>query len=167
MTAVAGPPVDIAPATERDVPAILALIRALADYERLSHEVVATEERVRESLFGEKAAAEGLIARAAGEPVGFAVFFHSFSTFLGRAGIYLEDLYVERDWRGRGIGRALLARVARIAVERDCGRLEWAVLNWNEPALEFYRRLGAEPLDAWTTYRLTGDALARLGRNGA
>lgn len=158
-------PAEIRPATEQDLGAILRLIRALAEYERLEHAVVATEARLRAALFGDARAAEALIARVRAEPVGFALYFQSFSTFLARPGIYLEDLFVEPAWRGRGIGRALLARVAHTAVERGCGRLEWAVLGWNEPAIGFYRRLGAEPLDEWTVYRLTGDALAKLGAN--
>lgn len=153
---------SILPATERDVPAVLHMIRQLADYERLSHEVTATEERLRASLYGERPAAEAQIARCGEEPVGFALYFHTFSTFLGLPGLYLEDLFVAPQWRSRGYGRALLAHVARIAVERGCGRLEWAVLDWNEPALRFYRRVGARPLDDWTVYRLTGEPLERL-----
>lgn len=163
MTARDDVAVEIRPATERDVPAILTLIRALAEYEKLAHEVVATEDRLRGSLFGNAPAAEALMAWAGDDAVGFALYFRSFSTFLGRPGMYLEDLFVEPAWRGRGIGRALLSRVARTAVERGFGRLEWAVLDWNEPALGFYRRLGAEPLDEWTVYRVTGGALVRLG----
>lgn len=155
--------IAIRPATQSDLPAILALIHALAEYENLSHAVVATEDLLHRWLFGSDRAAEVLIAWSGTGPIGFALFFRSFSTFLGRPGIHLEDLFVEPQWRGRGVGRALLTRVARIAVERGCGRLEWAVLNWNAPALRFYERLGAEPLDEWTAYRLTGDALARLG----
>lgn len=149
-------------ATEPDVPVILKLIRGLADYERLSHEVVATEESLRESLFGARRTAEVLIGYAGDEPAGFAVFFHNYSTFLGRPGIYLEDLFVVPRWRRRGLGTKLLARVARVAVERRCGRLEWSVLDWNEPAIAFYKKLGARAMDEWTVYRVTGDALKRL-----
>ena len=149
-------------ATEDDVPLVLRFIRELAEYERLAHEVVATEETVRASLFGSPRFAEVLIGEAGGEPVGFALFFHNYSTFLGRPGIYLEDLYVRPELRGRGYGKQLLARLAAVARERNCGRLEWAVLNWNEPAIGFYRSLGARPQDTWTVYRLTGDALEEL-----
>jgi len=152
----------IAPATESDIPLILTFIKGLAEYEGLDHEVVATEESLRESLFGPQAGAEAVIAYSASEPVGFAVFFHNYSTFLGRSGLYLEDLFVLPEWRGRGLGRALLGYVARIAVTRDYGRLEWSVLDWNEPAIRFYRALGARPMDAWTIYRLTGAALEQL-----
>ena len=154
--------IGIEPATPRDVPLILSLIKALADYERLAEAVVATEDSIRASLFGSKPAAEAVIARAGAEPVGFAVWFHNYSTFLSRPGLYLEDLFVLPAWRGRGIGRALIQHLARIAVERGCGRMEWSVLDWNEPAIRFYRSLGAEPMEEWTVYRLTGDALTRL-----
>ena len=150
-------------ATVADVPAILGLIRELAEYERLLDMVVATEASLQRSLFGPRPFAEALIAEVAGEAVGFAVFFHNFSTFLGKPGVYLEDLFVRPAFRGRGLGKALLTRVARIAVERDCGRMEWSVLNWNEPAIRFYESLGAQPLSDWTMYRLTGDTLRRLG----
>ncbi len=153
---------NIRAATVEDVPLILELIRALADYERLAHECVATEDRLRQSLFGEHPAAEVLIAESEGAPAGFALFCHTYSTFLSRRGVWLEDLFVRPEQRGRGIGRALLARLAAVAVERDCGRLEWAVLDWNESAIGFYRGLGAEPLDDWTTFRVTGAALERL-----
>ena len=149
-------------ATEEDVPLILQFIRDLAVYERLAHACVATEESVRETLFGARPYAEVVIAEHAGEPAGFALFFHNYSTFLARPGIYLEDLYVRPELRGLGIGKALLARLASLAVERNCGRLEWAVLNWNESAIRFYRSLGALPQDQWTTYRVTGEALERL-----
>ena len=151
-------------ATESDVPLILQFIRDLAEYERLAHECVATEESVRETLFGERPYAEVIIAEHDDAPAGFALFFHNYSTFLARPGIYLEDLYVRPELRGHGIGKALLARLAAIAVERKCGRLEWAVLNWNESAIQFYRSLGALPQDQWTVYRVTGDALERLSR---
>ena len=157
---------EIRPATEDDVPIILSLIRELAAYERLSHEVVATEGLLRESLFGERRGAEVLIACCKGAPAGFALFFHSFSTFLGRPGIYLEDLYLKPEFRGRGIGRALLAHLARLAKERGCGRLEWSVLDWNEPAIKLYKSIGAVPMDEWTVYRLTGEALETLAIRG-
>ncbi len=156
------PDVRIDPATERDVAAILTLIKALAEYERMSDDVIADEAGVRASLFGSPPAAEVVIARAGAEPVGFALWFHNYSTFLGRRGLYLEDLFVVPDWRGRGVGRALLAHLAQVAVARNCGRMEWSVLNWNEPAIRFYRGLGAKPMDEWTVYRLSGDAIARL-----
>ena len=154
----------IAAATDADVPLILRLIRALAEYEKLSHEVVATEDGLRRALFGARPVAEAVIARFGGEPVGFALFFHNFSTFLGAPGIYLEDLFVEERRRGRGFGKALLSHVAAIAVERGCGRFEWAVLDWNEPALRFYRSLGAEAKSEWVIHRVTGAALAKLAR---
>ena len=156
----------IRPATEDDVPIILSLIRELAEYERLSYEVVATEGLLRESLFGERRGAEVLIACCKGAPAGFALFFHSFSTFLGRPGIYLEDLYVKPKFRGRGIGYALLTHLARLAKERGCGRLEWSVLDWNEPAIKLYKSIGAVPMDEWTVYRLTGEALETLAIRG-
>lgn len=145
-----------------DTPLILAFIRELATYEHLAHEVVVTEEALREHLFGERPAAEAVIGEWDGEPVAFAIFFHNFSTFLGRPGLYLEDLYVRPAMRGRGIGRKMLAHLAQLALERGCGRFEWSVLNWNEPAIRFYRSIGAEPMDTWTVQRLTGDALERL-----
>lgn len=157
------PRLRIRPATEADVPLILRFIRELAEYERLLHEVVATEERLRETLFGPRRAAEVVIAEDAdGEALGFALFFHNYSTFLAQPGIYLEDLYVRPEARGRGTGRALLAHLARLAKERGCGRLEWWVLDWNESAIRFYRSLGAQPMDDWTVFRLTGGDLARL-----
>jgi GNAT superfamily N-acetyltransferase len=148
-----------------DVPVILALITALAEYEKLSNEVVATEDELRRWLFGEKPMAEVLMAECEGRPVGFALFMHNFSTFLARPGIYLEDLFVVPEWRGRGIGRRLLQALAAIAVDRECGRLEWAVLDWNESAIGFYRRLGAVVMDEWRICRVTGDALAALARS--
>lgn len=160
MSVPAGLRID--PATERDVPEILRLIQALAEYERMSGDVTVDEAGLRASLFGSSRAAEAVLARAGVEPVGFAVWFHNYSTFLGRRGLYLEDLFVVPEWRGRGVGRALLTHLAQVAVARNCGRLEWSVLNWNEPAIRFYRGLGAEPMDGWTVYRLTGDAIARL-----
>jgi GNAT superfamily N-acetyltransferase len=154
--------VRIREASPDDAPLILAFIRDLAAYERLAEEVVATEDAIRETLFGETPRAEVLIAELDGSPVGFALYFHNYSTFLGQAGIYLEDLFVRPEVRGRGVGRALLAELAATALRRGCGRLEWAVLDWNEDAIGFYRRLGALPCDEWTTYRLSGEALARL-----
>jgi GNAT superfamily N-acetyltransferase len=152
----------IAPATEGDAPVILSFIRKLADYEKLSHLVVTTEENIREHVFGANPVAEVLLAYWDEEPVGFALYFRNFSTFLGQPGIYLEDLFVEPEHRGKGIGKALLKQLAKIAIQRGYGRLDWAVLDWNTPSIEFYRSLGAAPLDAWTGYRLTGEALDRL-----
>ena len=157
--------VRIEPAVEEDVPLILSLITALADYERLAHEVVATEAMVRESLFGPSPHAHASIARVSGEAAGFAIWFPTYSTFLSKPGIYLEDLFVLPVWRGQGIGRALLSHLARIAVDRGCGRIEWSVLDWNETAIRFYRSLGARPMDEWTVFRLTGDAIQRLAIN--
>jgi GNAT superfamily N-acetyltransferase len=154
----------IRPATSTDTPAIARLIRGLAEYERLSHYVTLDEGRLREHLFGPRPFAEVLLAEEAGAVVGFALFFHNYSTFAGQPGMYLEDLFVEPGHRGRGHGKALLRAVARVAVERDCGRLDWLVLNWNEPALRFYRSLGAAPMDEWTGYRLTGEALTTCAR---
>lgn len=153
----------IRPATADDAGLIHGFIHGLAVYERLEHEVTATPERVRESLFGQHPGAEVLIAEWEGQPAGFALFFPNYSTFLGRAGMYLEDLFVLPEFRGRGIGKALLSRLAAIAVERDYGRLDWSVLDWNEPAIDFYKRIGARGLDDWTQYRLDGEALVRLG----
>jgi GNAT superfamily N-acetyltransferase len=149
-------------ATVPDVPAILELIRALATYERAPNEVTATEQGLTEVLFGQKPAAEVLLAFENETAVGFAVFFHNFSTWLGRPGLYLEDLFVGPEHRGKGYGRALLIHLAKIARERGCGRMEWAVLDWNEPAIEFYRKLGAKPMDEWTVFRLTRDGIAKL-----
>ena len=149
-------------ATERDVALILELIRGLAEYERLAQEVTATEDTLRRSLFGPSPGAEVVIAEAGGEPAGFALFFHNFSTFVGKRGIYLEDLFVKPAWRGKGVGRKLLVHLAQLAVQRDCGRVEWAVLDWNEPAIRFYRGLGAQPMQDWTVFRLAGDTLHQL-----
>ena len=160
MSAPAGLRIDAA--TEQDVPEILALIKALAEYERMSGDVTADEASLRASLFGPAPSAEVVMARAGDQPVGFAVWFHNYSTFLGRRGLYLEDLFVVPAWRGRGVGRALLGHLAQVAVARNCGRMEWSVLNWNEPAIGFYQRIGARPMDDWTVYRLTGAALERL-----
>ena len=145
-----------------DVPIILQLIRDLATYERARNEVTATEEQLVDVLFGERPAAEVLLAFEEQSPVGFAVFFHNFSTWLGQPGLYLEDLFVKPDKRGKGYGRALLVELAKIARERGCGRMEWAVLDWNEPAINFYRTLGAKPMDEWTVFRLTRDGIAKL-----
>jgi GNAT superfamily N-acetyltransferase len=160
------PELEIRGVTEDDVPLVLSLIKELADYERLSHEVVATEESLRRWLFGDRRVAEVLIGNHEGEPAGFALFFHSFSTFLGRPGIYLEDLYVRPGFRGAGIGRALLVHLARLARERGCGRLEWSVLDWNEPAIGFYEKIGASPVSGWTVYRVMGEALEDLAAQG-
>ncbi len=154
--------ITIRTAEAADAGVILRFIRALAEYEKLTHMVVATEQSLAEQLFGDKPAAETLIASLDGKDVGFVLFFSSFSTFLAKPGIYLEDLFVLPESRGKDVGRALLAEVARIANARNCGRLEWAVLDWNEPAIGFYKKLGAVPMDEWTTYRVTGDALRRL-----
>jgi GNAT superfamily N-acetyltransferase len=155
-------------ANRDDIPLILELIRGLAEYEKLAHECIATEDRLRESLFSERPYAEVLVGEYEATPVGFALFFHTFSTFLAKPGIYLEDLFVKPVWRGRGFGGAMLAYLAHIAVHRECGRLEWSVLDWNEEAIRFYERLGATPMDGWTTFRLTGETLqavsARFGR---
>jgi GNAT superfamily N-acetyltransferase len=151
-------------AEPKDVPVMAELIRQLARFEKLEHEVVLTEDLVMEGLFGARPYAEARIAEEDGQPIGFALFFHTFSTFLARPGLYLEDLFVLPQHRGRGVGRALLAHLARVAAERGCGRLEWAVLNWNSEAIRLYERLGAHPNSEWTVYRLTGEALATLGR---
>jgi GNAT superfamily N-acetyltransferase len=162
MNAASAPNLRIVPATERDVAVILSFIRKLADYEKLSHQVTATEDLLRQALFGERPVVEVLIANVGEEPAGFALYFHNFSTFLGRPGIYLEDLFVEPAQRGKGIGKALLIEIAKIAKQRNCGRLEWAVLDWNRPAIDFYRGLGAVPLDDWTLFRVTGESLDNL-----
>jgi len=154
----------ITPATERDVPLILRLIKDLAEYERMSRDVVATEEGLRAALFGAHPGAEVVIGYAGDEPAGFALFFHNFSTFVGKRGLYLEDLFVVPKFRGRGYGRALLTHLAQIALERDCGRFEWTVLDWNEPAIGFYRKLGAVPMEDWTIFRLAGEALEKMAR---
>ena len=154
-------------AQETDVGLILDLIRALAEFEKLSHEVVADADSLRYSLFEGRRVAEVLIAEYAGTPAGFALFFHNFSTFLGRPGIYVEDLFIKPEFRGKGIGREVLAFLARLAVERNCGRLEWAVLDWNKRAISFYERLGARALDNWTVYRLTGKKLDELAEQAS
>jgi GNAT superfamily N-acetyltransferase len=152
----------LADAVPDDIPAILAMIGELADFERLSHEVVATEASLHEALFGAQPVATTVLARFDGEVAGFALYFTSFSTFLSRAGVYIEDLYVRPVYRGRGVGKALLVHVARRAVGRGCGRMEWAVLNWNRRAAEFYEALGARPVDGWTAYRLDRASLEAL-----
>ncbi len=152
----------IRPATRTDLPLIAQFIRDLAEYERLAHEVRFDEEALGERLFGERPYAEVLIGEIDGTPQGFALFFHNFSTFEGKPGVYLEDLFVRPEARGSGLGKALLKRLAQLAVERDCARLEWWVLDWNEPAIQFYQSLGAKPMDEWTTFRVDGDALSEL-----
>jgi GNAT superfamily N-acetyltransferase len=149
-------------ATERDVPLIFSFIKDLAEYEQLAHEVAATEDGLRAALFGPTPAAEVVIGYVGGEAVGFALFFQTFSTFVGKPGMYLEDLFVRPEWRGRGYGKQLLVHLARICLERDYGRMEWSVLDWNELALGVYRRVGARPLGDWTVHRLTGEPLRRL-----
>jgi GNAT superfamily N-acetyltransferase len=150
-------------ATRSDVPVILSFIRKLADYERLSHQVVADEKLLADSLFGRRRTAEVAIGYYKRAPVGFVLFFHNYSTFLGRSGIYIEDLFVDEEFRRRGFGGALLRHVAKIAAQRNCGRLEWSVLDWNEPAIQFYRNLGAQPMSEWTVFRVTGENLTKLG----
>jgi GNAT superfamily N-acetyltransferase len=152
--------------TEEDVPLILALIKELAEYEKLSHEVRATEADIRQSLFGDRPVAEALIGELEGNPISFALFFYNFSTFLGKPGIYLEDLYVKPEHRSNGFGRQMLAHIARLAKERNCGRFEWSVLDWNEPAIRTYDRLAARPMKEWILYRLTGEALNKLAQEG-
>jgi GNAT superfamily N-acetyltransferase len=153
---------NIRPATEADIPMVLMFIRGLAEYEHLSHLVTASEETLRDALFGTRPGAEVLLAFEATTPVGFAVFFHNFSTFLGRRGLWLEDIYIDPAFRRKGYGRALLLHVARIAHERGCGRFEWAALDWNTPAIDFYIGLGAVRLDDWTIFRATGTALEKM-----
>ncbi|HYW34459.1 MAG TPA: GNAT family N-acetyltransferase [Balneolaceae bacterium] len=152
-------------AEEKDLLTILKFIEELAAYEKLSDQVVANEKQLREYLFGKKTYAEVILAEYNQKPVGFALFFHNFSTFLGKPGLYLEDLYVKESYRHEGFGTEILKYLAQIAVERDCGRFEWAVLDWNEPAIDFYEAIGAKPLNDWTTYRLTGEALKNLAKN--
>ena len=156
------PGFQIRMACAADAPVILAFIKNLAAYEKLSHEVVADEDQLRETLFGERPTAEVAIGYLQDKPVGFVLFFHNYSTFLGRPGIYIEDLFVEDSYRGRGFGRALLLYVARLAKARRCGRLEWSVLDWNEPAIGFYEKLGAVPMSEWTVFRVTGESLEKL-----
>ena len=154
--------VRIQTASIKDVPLILTFIKELAAFEKLLHEVTATEEILKETLFGEHPKAEVIIAYLAEKPVGFALYFHNFSTFLGKPGLYLEDLYVTPEVRGKGIGKKLLQHLAKLAIERDCGRLEWWVLDWNKQAIDFYRSIGAIPMDEWTVQRVTGEALVKL-----
>jgi GNAT superfamily N-acetyltransferase len=157
----------IRPARPEDVPAVLSLIRALARYERLEHEVVGTETALREHLFGAQPRAEVALAEEGGAIAGFALFFHNYSTFLCKPGLYLEDIFVLPEHRGRGHGRALLAHLARLALTRGCGRFEWSVLDWNEPAIGFYESLGARRLDDWRIFRVTGEALEKLAGDDA
>ena len=161
------PAITLRPATRADIPQILAFIRGLAEYEKLAREAVATPALLETHLFGERPAAEVVIAEADGTPAGFALFFHSFSTFLGQPGLYLEDLFVVPHSRGLGIGRRLMVHLAQLAVARGCGRFEWSVLDWNEPAIRLYRSLGAVGLDEWTVQRVSGDALQALARGDA
>jgi GNAT superfamily N-acetyltransferase len=154
--------IKISPAVDADVPIILEMIRGLAEYEKLLHIVSATEEQLRQTLFGARPGAEVLLAHSNGEPIGFALFFPNYSTFLAQPGIYLEDLFVKPHARGKGAGLALFAELARIAVARGCGRVEWSVLDWNEPSINFYKKLGAVAMDDWTTFRLTMEPLRRL-----
>lgn len=156
--------IEVRPATPADVPAIMDLIRALADYEQLAHEVVGDEAQLHGHLFGPQPAAHVLIGLVEGQVAGFALYFTSFSTFLTRPGIYLEDLFVRPEARGAGLGKALLVALAKLCVQRGYGRLEWSVLDWNEPAIQFYRAMGANPMDGWTVNRVTGDALAALAQ---
>jgi GNAT superfamily N-acetyltransferase len=160
------PNFHIRPATINDVPLILQFVKELAEYEKLAHEVTATEELLRDNLFSKRKTAEVVIGFEDDEPAGFALFFHNFSTFIGKPGIYLEDLFVRPKFRGRGYGKALMVHLAKIAKDRDCGRFEWWVLNWNTPSIEFYRSLGAKPMSKWTVQRLTRkeiEALADVG----
>ena len=154
-------PLEIRPAQPDDCPLILGLIRELAEYEKLAHEVEATETRLRTTLFADPPAAHCIIAFLDGQPAGFAIYFFNYSTFLARPGLYLEDLFVKPSHRGDGIGKALLLRLAKVANARGCGRMEWSVLDWNEPAIGFYKKLGAVPMSEWTVFRLTGPALAQ------
>lgn len=156
------PSIRIEPASPEDVPTLVTLVRELAEFERLGHEVRVDEDSLRQHLFGPRPYAEAALACAGAEVAGFALWFHNFSTFTGRPGLYLEDLYVRPDHRGRGLGEALLRHLARVAVARGCARFEWAVLDWNSRAIDFYRKLGAVPMDDWTVYRVSGDALERL-----
>lgn len=159
------PKIDIRSATVEDCSLILHFIRQLAIYEKLEDEAIATDEDIRTSLFGDSPQAEVIIAERAGEPIGFALFFHNYSTFLGRRGLYLEDLFVVPEARGSGAGKALLKHLAKTALERGCGRFEWWVLDWNAPAIEFYKSLGAEPMQDWTVFRMSGDALEKLAED--
>lgn len=162
MIAMDSPGFQIKSATQADVPIIFSFVKKLARYERLSHEVVATEELLRENLFGKRRTAEVAIGYLDAKPVGFVLFFYNYSTFLGKPGLYIEDLFVDEEYRGRGYGRALLLHVARLAKERNCGRLEWSVLDWNQSAIDFYKKLGALPMSDWTVFRITGKSLDEL-----
>lgn len=153
---------EIRQATPDDVPLILAFIKELAEYEKLSHEVIATEKILQDSLFGANSHTQVIIGYVDQQPAAFAIYFYNFSSFLGRSGIYLEDLYVKESMRGNGFGQKMLQHLAKIAKEKNCGRLEWSVLDWNTPAIQFYQRMGAKAMDEWTVYRVTGDALDRL-----
>ena len=155
---------SIRPATSADLPLIAQFIRDLAEYERLAHEVRFDEVELGDRLFGARPYAEVLIGEIDGSPQGFALFFHNFSTFEGKPGVYLEDLFVRPEARGSGLGKALLAALAQIAIERDCARLEWWVLDWNDPAIRFYKKLGAKPMDEWTTFRVDGDTLHAIAK---
>ena len=157
---------EIRPATEKDTPVILSLIKELAEYEHLSHEVIATEDDIRDSLFSERPFAQALIGENEGIAVSFALYFYNFSTFLGKPGIYLEDLYVQPTHRGKGFGRKMLVHIARLAKKHNCGRFEWSVLDWNKPAIRTYEKLNAKPMKEWILYRLTGDALDSLANKG-
>jgi len=152
-------------ATVKDVPLILSLIRELAIYEKLLHEVIATEKDIKKCLFGVKKYAEVLVAFYDNKPAGMALFFHNYSTFVGKPGIYLEDLYVKPELRGKGIGKSLLIELIKIAHKRNCGRVEWAVLDWNQPAMDFYKKLGAEMMDSWRIFRLTSDKISKIALN--
>jgi GNAT superfamily N-acetyltransferase len=155
---------EIRSAALEDAATIVDLIKGLAEYEKLSHEVVVTEDKIKDTLFGEKKYAECLIAEIEQKPVGFALFFHSYSTFLGKPGLYLEDLFVKPEFRKQGVGKALLRRLAQIAVQRNCGRLEWSVLDWNKPAIDFYMDIGAKPMSEWTVFRLTEDEMKTFAK---
>ncbi|MCZ6644726.1 MAG: GNAT family N-acetyltransferase [SAR324 cluster bacterium] len=167
MNPTSGPEFTIRPAVEADVPLVLWFIRQLAEYEQLAHEVVIDEAALRELLFRERPYAESIIGEHAGKPVAFALFFHTVSTFLGRPGLYLEDLFVAPEARGKSFGRTMMAHLAGLAMERGCGRFEWSVLDWNVNSIDFYKKLGAEAVDQWTVYRLKGDALSALAGNGS
>ena len=165
-TRTSAPTIHLRQAQVADTQQILSFVRELAEYEKLAHEAVADEATLATQLFGDHPAAEVVIAEVDGQPAGFALFFHNFSTFLGQRGLYLEDLFVCPQFRGLGLGRRLMVHLAQLAVERDCGRFEWSVLDWNTPAIDFYRELGASPLDEWTVQRVTGDALKALAARG-
>jgi len=158
------PPLKVRVAVEEDAPILLRFIKKLAQFERLSHEVTVTEEALRKNLFGERKVAEAILAEYQNGVVGFAVYFHNLSTFSGKMGIFIEDLFVDESHRGRGFGLAMLVYIAKLAKDRGCGRLNWSVLDWNKPAIRFYERLGAVPLSEWTTYSITGEALDHLSK---